>query len=105
MEDRSLLPGLPRDMIRAAYLGAPGDEIESGKFASPESSAALVANAFGLFLTNPATFPALPGTADCGWPAKSVALEAVSVVSVDRGPAPLPGCFDRDQHRLDRRRV
>jgi len=31
-------------------VNAPGNEIESGKFASPESSAALVANAFGLFL-------------------------------------------------------
>lgn len=77
MKDQTLLPGLPADLIRAAYLGAPGDEIGSGKFASPESSAALVANAFGLFLTDPATLPPLPGTADCGWPAESLALEAI----------------------------
>ena len=77
MDDQSLLPGLPAELIRSAYLAAPGDEIESGKFASPESSAALVANAFGLFLTDPASLPPLPGTADCGWPAESLALEAI----------------------------
>jgi hypothetical protein len=48
--DRCLLPGLPVELIRACYAAAPGNEIESGKFASSESSAALVANAFGFFL-------------------------------------------------------
>jgi hypothetical protein len=55
MDSDYFLPGLPVGIIRAAYLNAPGNEIESGKFASPESSAALVANAFGLFLDDPAT--------------------------------------------------
>jgi len=71
------LPGLPVDLIRAAYLAAPGNEIESGKFAHPESSAALVANAFGLFLDQPSILPPLPGTAEFGWPATSVGLEAI----------------------------
>ena len=71
------MPGLPGDIIRAAYLNAPGDEIGSGKFANPKSSAALVANTFGLFLENPALLPPLPDTADCGWPAESIALEAI----------------------------
>ena len=53
MDDEFFLPGLPIADIRAAYLTAPGNEIESGKFSSPESSAALVANAFGLFLNSP----------------------------------------------------
>ena len=57
MEDDLFLPGLPVGIIRTAYLDAPGNEIESGKFASPESSAALVANAFGLFLDDPAALP------------------------------------------------
>jgi hypothetical protein len=77
MEEHSLLPGLPADLIRSAYLGAPGNEIESGKFGSPESSAALVANTFGLFLEDPAALPALPSTPDCSWPAESMALEAI----------------------------
>jgi hypothetical protein len=77
MIDDLFLPGLPVEVIRAAYLNAPGNEIESGKFVSPESSAALVANAFGLFLTDPASLPAIPGTLDCGWPATSIALESI----------------------------
>ncbi len=77
MDDNLFLPGLPVDAIRSAYLAAPGNEIASGKFASPESSAALVANTFGAFLTEPATLLALPGTSDCGWPAQSVRLEAI----------------------------
>lgn len=46
----SLLPALPIDLIRDAYMSAAGNEIESGRFANPESSAALAANAFGFFL-------------------------------------------------------
>lgn len=76
MDDALFLPGLPAELIRAAYLTAPGNEIESGKFASQASSAALVANTFGLFIGDPATMPSLPGVQDCGWPAKSLALEA-----------------------------
>jgi hypothetical protein len=77
MDDDFFLPGLPVESIRAAYIAAPGNEIASGKFTSLESSAALVANAFGLFLENPASIPSLPGTSDCGWPAETVKLEAV----------------------------
>lgn len=77
MHDDLFLPGLPVELIQAAYLNAPGNEIGSGKFASPESSAALVANAFGFFLTDPASLLALPGTSDCGWPATSIALESI----------------------------
>ncbi len=77
MDDKLFLPGLPAALIRATYLNAPGNEIESGKFASPESSAALVANAFGLFLEKPSALPPLPMTQDCGWPAESLALESI----------------------------
>jgi hypothetical protein len=74
--EQALLPGLPVARIRAAYVSAPGKEIESGKFASPESSAALVANAFGYFLAAPSSLPPLPGTVAVGWPPTSVSLEA-----------------------------
>jgi hypothetical protein len=77
MDNDLFLPGLPTDRIRAAYLAAPGNEMESGKFASPESSAALVANTFGLFLDQPTILPSLPGISELGWPARSVGLEVI----------------------------
>ena len=57
----NLLPHLPADLILAALARSPGNELRSGKFDSPESSAALVANGFGLFLDRPADLPPLPG--------------------------------------------
>jgi hypothetical protein len=77
MYDDLYLLGVPVSLVRAAYLSAPGNEIESGKFARPESSARLVANAFGLFFEHPAALPALPRTLDCGWPDESVESEAI----------------------------
>ena len=74
--NENLLPGLPVDLIRAAYEGAPGNEIGSGKFASPESSAALVANSFGVFLNRAGELPRLVGTETETWPATAVDLEA-----------------------------
>jgi hypothetical protein len=70
------LDGLPIDQIVSAYNASPGDEIKSGKFASPESSAALVANAFGFFLNSPQVLPAIPGCASLRWPPVSLRLEA-----------------------------
>lgn len=49
----ALLDHLPRDRILARYESAGGDELTSGKFTNPESSAALAANAFGFFLQRP----------------------------------------------------
>src|SRR5688572_28340012 len=69
LDDNGLLPGLPIALIRAAYLAAPGNEIESGKFRNRESSSALVANAFGPFFAEPEGLPPLPGTGDFAWPA------------------------------------
>ena len=61
MTDPSFLLGVPAEALLAALRRSPGNEIASGKFASPESSAALVANAFGWFLNRPADLPPLPG--------------------------------------------
>ena len=47
MHDR-FLSGVPCKQIEEIYNAAPGNEIASGKFDSPESSAALAANTFGL---------------------------------------------------------
>lgn len=72
-----IVEGLPAELIRAAYTAAPGNEIESGKFASPESSAALVANTFGYFLQRPDMLPALPNIGITQWKAESIALEGI----------------------------
>jgi hypothetical protein len=77
LRDELFLLGVPVSFVRAAYLRAPGNEIESGKFANVESSARLVANTFGLFYEHPAALPALPRTEDFGWPAELVEPEAV----------------------------
>ena len=70
-----LLDYLPRAAIVAAYEKSPGRELD-GKGDSPESSAALVANAFGYFIERPTELPPLPGLAPAGWPASQVQLEA-----------------------------
>lgn len=72
-----LLPGLPVEEILACYAAAAGNEIDSGKFGSIESSAALAANTFGFFLRSPQLLPAFPDTQDLGWPASMVTLEGV----------------------------
>lgn len=77
MSELTWLPGLPVELITAAYSGAPGNEIASGKMSSAESSSALVANTFGYFLGQPAALPALPSTERMGWPAVALALEAL----------------------------
>lgn len=70
------LPGVPSAEIEAAFGAAPGNEITSGKFDSPESSAALAANAFGFFLNRPGDLPPLPGCERQAWLARRLALEA-----------------------------
>ena len=67
------LPDLPTDLILAALGKAPGNELKSGKFDSPDSSSALVANGFGWFLNRPEMMPMLPGGLG---QARSVTLEA-----------------------------
>ncbi|MCI1142060.1 hypothetical protein MOP88_06705 [Sphingomonas sp. WKB10] len=54
---------------------AGGNEIESGKLDSQESSAALAVNAFGWFIERPDDLPPFPGLADLGWPAVRVDVE------------------------------
>ena len=70
------LPGVPARRVERMFAAAPGNEIASGKFDNPESSAALAANAFGFFLERANALPPLPGLENAGWPAGSVALEA-----------------------------
>jgi hypothetical protein len=75
LNDPAFLPGVPAKRVLAALAAAGGKEVESGKFANPESSAALACNAFGWFLERPADLPPLPGLNDLDWPATDVAVE------------------------------
>jgi hypothetical protein len=61
MTDPTFLPGVPAEAVLSALRRSPGNELASGKFDSPESSAALVANAFGWFLGRATALPPLPG--------------------------------------------
>jgi hypothetical protein len=70
-----ILPHLPRDLILDAYSKAAGKELDR-KSDSPESSSALVANAFGWFLDRPTELPPLPGLEFVGWTPQRVVLEA-----------------------------
>lgn len=69
------LPYLPVEKICKALAKAAGNELDSGKISSPESSAALATNTFGLFLDRPSELPAIPGTESFGWPATLVDIE------------------------------
>ena len=71
----AFLPGVPEDRVRAALVAAGGNEIDSGKFDSPESSAALAVNAFGWFIARPVELPPFPPLADLDWPAHRVDVE------------------------------
>ena len=71
------LPGVPGSEIESILNAAPGDEIASGKFDSPESSAALAANALGFFLNRACGLPVLPDCKAEIWPAQSLSIEAV----------------------------
>jgi len=55
------LPGVPVKHVMERFAAAGGNEIGSGKFASPESSAALAVNSFGWFIERPTYFPPMPG--------------------------------------------
>lgn len=74
----SLLPGLPADLILAAYAAAPGKEMGSGKFDSPESSTALVANTFGFFMDRMADLPPLGVELEKPWSPTGFLLEGVA---------------------------
>ena len=60
------LPGVPADHIRARLKAAGGNELDSGKLASEESSAALAVNAFGWFIERPDLLPPLLGLEHTG---------------------------------------
>jgi hypothetical protein len=50
IHDLAFLPGISVDHMLKRLAKAGGNEVASGKFASPESSAALAVNTFGWFI-------------------------------------------------------
>lgn len=84
---------LPVKKIEEALRAAPGNELKSKKIESPESSAALAANTFGLFLDNDQAreFPPIPGTESFGWSAKCVRIEYCARFPWRGGRQPLAG--------------
>lgn len=68
------LPGVPVKHVLDRFAAAGGNEIGSGKFQSPESSAALAVNSFAWFIPRPSRFPLLPGI-DTNDPVEMVDVE------------------------------
>jgi len=66
----ALLPGVPVEVLER-YRHAAGDEIGSGKFTSPQSSAALAANTFGYFMKRPGDLPRFPKWTDAWSPRRA----------------------------------
>ena len=75
MHSSRFLPGVPGPQIEELLNAAPGNEVKTGKFDSPVSSAALACNTFGFFLKRLQVLPPLPGCKQYAWPATSLALE------------------------------
>ena len=92
MTDR-FLPGVPGAEIERIFNAAAGNEIVTGKFDSPESSAALAANTFGLFLNRPWDLPPLPNCDRVAWPARSLSIEATVRFPWRGGRHPVLDCL------------
>jgi hypothetical protein len=60
------LPGIPVSHVLDRLAKGDGKEVESGKFLSPESSAALAVNCFGWFIERPERLPPLIGLESAG---------------------------------------
>lgn len=72
MVARGFLPGVAVDHVLERLAKAGGKELDSGKFFSPESSAALAVNTFGRFVDAPADLPPFPGVE---WDAPPIRVE------------------------------
>lgn len=96
----TILPHLDAEKIVGIYLQAPGSEVDSGKFDNPESSAALAANTFGLFVEDASVLPALPGLDGGEWRPTSVQLEAIVRLPWSGGRHPCLDALIRTETRL-----
>lgn len=81
-----LLPGIPADKVAERLARSPGSEFSTGKFTSPESSAALAVNAFGWFIDRAKSLPAMAGV-PMGAP-ETIEIEAEMRLPWRGGPHP-----------------
>lgn len=63
----AFLPGVPSDTVLRRLNAAGGNEVNSGKLSSPESSAALAVNTFGWFIERPGLLPPFPMWYSSDW--------------------------------------
>ena len=87
------LPSVPGAEIESILNAAPGNEIGTDKFDSPESSAALAVNALGFFLHRASALPPLPGCEGEVWPARSLSVEATLRFPWSGGRHPVLDCL------------
>lgn len=87
MGQPEFLPGVPVDYVLQRFALAGGNEVESGKLSSPESSAALAANCFAWFTQRPHLLPPFPGL-NAGYPPVSVDIEYCARFSWSGGRHP-----------------
>jgi hypothetical protein len=94
------LPGVPEKHVRDRLSKAGGNELDSGKFASPESSAALAVNTFGWFVERPHLLPVLPGMPLEEWMPSSVEVEYCARFPWSGGRHPWLDAFVETEHRV-----
>lgn len=69
------LPGVPSAHVLGRLSAAGGNEVGSGKLASPQSSADLAVNTFGWFIERPELLPPFSTVKSLEWPALKVEVE------------------------------
>lgn len=94
------LPGVPVSHILDRLAKAGGNEVESGKLASPESSSALAVNTFGWFVERPECLPPFLGLKSA-FPAKLVDVEYSARFPWSGGRHPwLDAVVETDSHLI-----
>lgn len=94
------LPGVKVGHVLDRLARAGGNEVESGKLSSPESSAALAVNTFGWFIDRPELLPPLPGM-EPGVPATMVDVEYCARFPWSGGRHPwLDAVVETDEHLI-----
>jgi hypothetical protein len=100
VSEGQFLPGVPVTHILDRLSKAGGNEVESGKLASPESSAALAVNTFGWFIDRPGLLPPFP-LLTATFPARMVDVEYCARFPWSGGRHPwLDAVVETDRHLI-----
>ena len=99
-EGTQFLPGVPAAHVLKRLSKAGGNEVASGKFGNPDSSAALAVNTFGWFVNCPELLPAFPSLAS-KFPASFVDVEYCARFPWRGGRHPwLDAVIESDHHLI-----